>query len=64
MWTIEAAKDFVENTHYCDFGTIPDKYGFTHPHDGCECPCSVCFSFWHWNVFRFEEAKRFLKEHA
>ena len=38
-------------SHWCDY----DKQ---HPHEGCECPCPMCFSFWHANVFRYEDEKR------
>lgn len=48
----------LNGSHYCDHGNQPAAHGMQHPHEGCECPCAVCFSFWHWNIWEWEKAKK------
>lgn len=55
---LERAREFLAGSHYCDFGVTMGKWGYEHPHQGCECPCSLCHSFWHPNIWRYEEAKK------
>lgn len=51
--TLAWAKELANGSHYCDYGE--------HRHDVCDCPCSVCFSFWHFNVRHFEEARKLVR---
>lgn len=55
MTALERAVRFVAGSHFCD-------HAGEHPHKGCECCCGLCFSFWHFNIWRYEQAEKIIGE--
>lgn len=54
--------NILEGSHYCDF----DKNG-EHRNADCAgedlCVCTMCGTFWHWNIWNWEAAMKERREH-